>query len=297
MEEEKSPQILSGFALKVLAFAFMTLDHVGLFLRANESTYVLGTAFRCAGRIALPLILLLAAEGARHSRNVWKYFARLFAVFAALSVFMTFFLYLFPRGGLTPDNTPGNAFADLVLLALTLALLKQKKWLKLLALLPLGFAIMVYTIQLIEYSQQVTVYWLPNYLRPSYSLLGLLIGVGFYFARPIASFLSKSVCESYGIPLEAYEETKSYRRTVNLVGMVAFFVITAAFWGISYLGWEYELRPYDNYVMSIQSYSLLALIPLFFYSGKRGYDSKPARIVTYLYYPVHLAIIFLIFSL
>ena len=49
--------------------------------------------------------------------------------------------------------------------------------------------------------------------------------------------------------------------------------------------------------MSFETYSLLAIPLLYLYNGKRGYDSKAFRWITYLYFPVHLVVLFLIFAL
>ncbi|MCR5349098.1 MAG: conjugal transfer protein TraX [Bacilli bacterium] len=302
MPEEKTPQILSGFIIKIIALIFMTLDHVGLFLmnkyyQVDPNIYQMAYVFRCLGRIALPLFLLLTAEGIRHSRNPWGYFFRLLGMNVGISLVLTILIYAVPQAGIRSSDIAGNAFADLSLLALTILLFRQKGWLKALAALPIAFAIFVYAIQITEHVQDVTVVFLPDYLRPSYSLLGLLIGLGFYFSYPIAERLSKTALQNSGISIEAYKESKGYRKAVNLVGITLFFLVLAAFWGISYIGYNYSYRPLDTYAMQIQSYCLLGIIPLYFYSGKRGYDSKAFRYATYLYYPVHLAILFLIFSL
>ncbi len=301
MNEGKSAQILSGFVLKLLAFLFMTLDHVGLFLITTQdpssSAYRVGYVFRCAGRIAMPLFALFVAEGVRHSKKEWNYFFRLLAMHVGISLFLTIYFYAFPNPILGPYDVPGNAFADLSLWALTLILLRRKKWMKLLAILPIAFAGLCYGVSIYEHAQTMTVLWLPEYLRPSYSLLGLLICLGFYFAMPLTDLASKTFVQNLGISIEVYRETKSYRKMANIIGLSIFFAVTAIFWGISYLGYNYDYRPYDNYLMAIQTYSLLAVPLLFCYSGTRGYDSKTFRIATYAYYPVHIAILVLIFWL
>ena len=53
----------------------------------------------------------------------------------------------------------------------------------------------------------------------------------------------------------------------------------------------------DIYTSSIQTWSMFAALFLLFYNGKRGYNKKWFQYSTYLYFPVHLIIIFLIFFL
>lgn len=302
MIQAKTPQILSSFVLKFFGILFMTLDHVGYFLMAkyagvDEGLYQMAYVFRCIGRIAMPLFVLMVAEGIRYSHNPWKYFARLLAMHVVISVGLSIYLYAIPNPRVTPDSIQGNAFADLCLIALTLALLRLRGWRKALSALPILFAIFIFVIQTYEHAKGVTIHWFPSYLRPDYSLLGLLIGLGFYFARPIAMRLARNATQNAGIPMDYYVETKSFQQIVNIIAIAFFFFVMAVFWGVSYIGYNYDFRPYDTYFMQLQSYCLLAIPLIYLYSGKRGFDCKLVRVVTYLYYPVHIAILFLIFSI
>ena len=42
---------------------------------------------------------------------------------------------------------------------------------------------------------------------------------------------------------------------------------------------------------NIEIYALLAIVPIMFYSGKKGYDNKIVQYGFYAYYPIHLIII------
>ena len=46
----------------------------------------------------------------------------------------------------------------------------------------------------------------------------------------------------------------------------------------------------------VEWYALFALIPIFFYNGKKGYN-KAGQIIFYAFYPVHLLLLGLIFVL
>lgn len=298
---QKSLQILPGFWLKLIGMLLMTLDHVGFFMMnvnygVNDTLFRVGYVFRCIGRAAMPLFVFFVAEAVRHSHKPWHYFLRLMILHAAISIIMSIYVYLIPNSP-TPAEMSENAFADLSLIALALILFQQKRWKKALAALPIVFAAFVYVLQVIEKAQDLTIDWFPRFLRPGYSLLGILIGIGFYFSVPLAERFAKKYAETSGIPFEAFQEDKAYQRMKNVLTITMLFAVVVVFWGISYIGYNYDYRPYDNYLMQLQSYCLLAIPFLFLYSGKRGYDSKTFRIVTYLYYPVHLAILFLIFSL
>ncbi len=303
--KERNLQVLSGFVLKVLALLTMTFDHVGFFICDTPEfsgtwVYQMGYVFRCIGRIAFPLFVLLCAEGVHYTKHPWKYLLRLLIMDAAIKLGMTIYFYaISPNSYPGPYNSHGNAFADLVLIALVLILLKRPGWQKILSILPIGFAIMTYAIQTYEYAMATTVYWFPAYLRTDYSLMGVLLGIGFFYAYPLADRFCKPLREAISMSQEDYQQTQPYRKLVNGVNAFVVFVVTVLFWGVSYLSFDGAAvaRPFDYLNMGLQTYALLCMPLLYLYSGKRGYDSKPMRWITYLYYPVHMAILILIFWL
>lgn len=65
---EKTPSFaLSATALKLLALAAMTVDHIGfLFFPGAE-------AFRIVGRLAFPIFAFMIAEGCRYTRSLARY--------------------------------------------------------------------------------------------------------------------------------------------------------------------------------------------------------------------------------
>lgn len=299
---KKSLQILSGFWMKVLAMTLMVVDHVAFFLinkymGVNDQIYQVAYVLRCIGRISMPLFVFMAVEAVRYSHNGWKYFYRLLLMHLGITIALSIFIYAIPGTGVTGNSVQGNAFADLSIIVLTLLLLRLPKTKKLFALLPFGFMVLVYVIQVYEHANSMTVEWFPRFLRPDYSLLGLLMGLAFYYASPITEKVAKIYTNNMGIPYENFEETGALRRMKNVVSLALFFAVLVIFWGVSYIGYNYDFRPYDNYYMPMQSYCLLAIPLIFLYSGKRGYDSKAFRYITYFFYPVHLAILFFIFSL
>ena len=57
-------------------------------------------------------------------------------------------------------------------------------------------------------------------------------------------------------------------------------------------GLSYEIDLFGNtFFFPQQCFALLALIPIWLYSGRQGYHSKTLQIVYYAFYPVHLLIL------
>lgn len=78
---------MNSRVIKILAIATMTIDHIGFWLYPNTEL------FRIIGRIAMPLFCLLAANGVKRTRNVWKYLLRLFVFAVVIQAFINLFMY------------------------------------------------------------------------------------------------------------------------------------------------------------------------------------------------------------
>lgn len=70
----------------MIALVSMVIDHIGATLFPSALW------LRCLGRISLPIFAYMIAEGCRHSRNIGKYFLRIF-VLGVLCQIVFFFVY------------------------------------------------------------------------------------------------------------------------------------------------------------------------------------------------------------
>ncbi|MBN2540850.1 MAG: hypothetical protein JXB08_04925 [Bacilli bacterium] len=71
-------------AIKFIAAFTMVLDHIGFYLLDSET--VLYLVFRSIGRVAFVLFAYMIVEGFRHTRDLKKYFLRLFVFAAAIEL-------------------------------------------------------------------------------------------------------------------------------------------------------------------------------------------------------------------
>ncbi len=69
---------ISANTLKIIAVLSMITDHVGFVFFPHE------LMFRYVGRIAFPIYCFLLTEGFFHTRNIYRYLARM-GIFAVLS--------------------------------------------------------------------------------------------------------------------------------------------------------------------------------------------------------------------
>lgn len=65
---------MSVFWLKIIAYTTMLIDHIGLFFLPDI------LILRIIGRLSFPIFAWLAANGARHTKNKFKYAGRVLAV-------------------------------------------------------------------------------------------------------------------------------------------------------------------------------------------------------------------------
>lgn len=298
---EKS-QILSEFWIKILAILFMTIDHIGAFMVQSDWAvnfpsgsvgYNVGYVFRCVGRLAFPLFALMLAEGMRKSHDRGKYLCKILLVWVLITLVESVLYFGF--SGRYRSLAMDEAFSDLLLEALFVFCLSLKGPKKLLSLLPLGVILLsfsCFTSEKLYGDGSLWSQYFPKFLRAPYSLYGLVIFLGFYYAYPLADWGIHKVLLETNTDLSEYQKSKEYRSLVNLVGLTIFFSATVIFWGIS------KAWPAGDYLqMSIETYCLLDILLIFLYNGKRGYDKKWFRYAEYAYYPMHLALLALIFSL
>ena len=281
MENQKDFKILNGFLLKIMAIIFMTFDHIGYFLAQYEDLYVLESVFRIIGRLSFPLIIFLLVEGVIHTRNFWRYFLRLGIL--ALAFLAGQIFYFVTVGGNATMLSPA---VDLVLTAAIVYFIKRKDYYSFFALIPFAWALTSMIVRNYEISHSTFLNWWPVFVRPSYTLYGPLLGIGFYLANDLSTLFLKSNEGTKNFIGTTYERT-----TKNVISAVILIILTISFTFMDKQGLHLMFS------IPWQIYSLFAFIPILFYSGKRGYNAKWFQYGCYIYFPMHLVLIYLIFSL
>ena len=292
--KRKFPLILSNFWLKVIALLTMTFDHIG-FLIGNYN-YDLSIAFRYVGRLALPLFCFMIVEGAIHTKSFKKYALRLgiMASLISIGILVSDTVPYFKENGFSM-RSEGVIFLDLLLGATAAYCLRQKKWyIKLLAILPLAYGIASFIATALESCGcHGHILWFPYFMRTQYGWYAILMCILFYFAVPLANIFISYLSGLTGIDKENYKGSNIERNSINIISVIMLAVATLAFYGCG------VLMP-NKYVFWMQDVQLFAIVSgafILLYNGLRGYNKKWFQYGSYLYYPLHMAILYLIFSL
>ena len=297
MDNKRSfPLLLSSFWLKIIAIVTMTIDHVGFLMQYYGVGNGVADIFRIIGRFALPLFCFMIFEGVIHTKNFNKYALRLGILASAicLAIIAVETLPIFVNNGITMREQ-GNIFIDLLLGAVAVYLLKHQKWyIKLLAILPLGYGVASYIASFLEYCGcNGEILWMPYFLRTQYGWYGIALIIGFYVAYLLAGLFVKSVSIKTSIPEESYKGSNLERNAINIISLCVLAILTIALFYITdVLPAKYHYFDYQG-----QLYAIIAGAFILLYNGYRGYNKKWFQYGCYLYYAIHLPLLGAIFLL
>ena len=278
---------LSSFSLKIIAMVTMTFDHIGVVYDAlwgRNSAYGFWLTCRYIGRLALPLYCFLLVEAVLHTKNYKKYNIKLGIMAGIISIGLALAQFI--------PNSPIAAIADAGNIMIY-CLNHKEKWVKPLAILPFGYSVLSFVVKAMERASCPTCYmsltttWFPGFMRLQYDWFSLAFMLGFYLSYKIVDVIYKIREEQTGLDKDAMKGTDEWRVMVNLVSV--FFTV---FVSIIYHLFYYINPDIVFWIPSIQIFSIAAGLFIAFYSGTRGYNAKWFNNFAYVYYLVHIAVIF-----
>lgn len=283
----KKFNVLSSFILKIVALVTMTFDHVGYALIMYSINDQLGLIFRIIGRLAMPLFCFMIAEGVIHTKSFGKYILKMGIVGV-----MVLIAQIVMHFGFQIPLVQGNIYLDLILGAVAIKCLMDKRiYIKLLALLPLLYGVASFIFDGIEGWMGNYFWYLPYFVRTQYSFYGIALIICFYLSYKMASFGLGLL----GLDKDLYKGSNMERIFVNSISAGFLIVITCLYY---LLGWILSSNGLDDFVtwmLGIQNYAMISGALILLYSGLRGYNKAWFKYGSYLYYPLHLLIIGLIF--
>ena len=216
---------MSSFVLKIIAIITMFIDHIGYAIFGNFSF------FNYIGRISFPIFAFQISEGYTHTKNLKKYFLRLF-IFAIISQ-IPFMLF----GKIISNDFSLNIFFTLLLGLVCIYIYDKSKYkiLSIIAFILIGI--------------------LAEFAHCDYGFYGVAIIFLFYVFK-------NDIIKS----------------------SIAFMIATA----VKYLVPILKHGFYDVYLYLFIC-TLLPIIFISLYNGKKGKDTK---YLLYLFYPIHLLLIY-----
>ncbi len=266
-------RILSGSGLKTIAMIAMLIDHSAMSFQKLLKQYLFtlfGTRFttyillRGIGRIAFPIFCFLLAEGFRHTRSKPRYALNLL-IFSLLSEIPYNIVH---EGTLAYPRQ--NVFFTLLLGFLGMWVISRIREVPLgaclgLAGLGLASALLQKDISLYGPAVLIALGLVAALLKKETPLRGALVLIGL------------GVC---AILLKCDYDWKGYL-LILLTYLLGEQPMVQCFSGVTLLGWPGGVAC---------AYPLMNL-----YNGKRGYIQGPvAKYAFYLFYPVHLTLIWLV---
>lgn len=216
---------MSSFVLKLIAIITMFIDHVGYVIFDGFSF------FNYIGRIAFPIFAFQISEGYIHTKNLKKYFLRLF-IFALISQipFMLFHKII-------SNNFTLNIFFTLLLGLASIYIYDKSKH--------KFFGIVI----------SIIIGIIAEFIHCDYGFYGIAIILLFYVFK-----------------------------NNNLLSSISFIIAVT----INYL---IPIIKYGFYNIYLYLY-IFTLIPIIFISLYNGKKGKNTKYLLYLFYPIHLLLIY-----
>lgn len=264
---------LTSFHLKLLAIIFITIDHLGFFIFSNiRGLETINLVSRIIGRLSLPLFAFLLVESVFHTKNIFKYLLRLFICGASISTVL-FILNM---------SHSENIFIDLFLGASLIATLNLPKYKKLYSLIPLSVIILL----LVFFDK------IPTALSISYHFYSISLILGFYLFSILGKKYHSYLAKIYKTDETTFEEMISTRKIQNYFSFLFLIVFNLFYWALNYFVSGLNILVG---AANIQVYAIFAGFIILFYNGNKGYSALWWKYGCYLYYPLHVAIIYIVY--
>ena len=266
LTEKRSIRCLDSFTLKILAVIFMTLDHIAMFfINPASMAYKI---IRIIGRLTFPIFGFLIIESFFKTSNRWKFAGRLLIIGVIMDVATVIF---------DPKNYVGNTLITFGLVVVILTLLEMKNWYSLLALPIMS----LFILQCFDFFP----------IKIEYGFFGLLLLMTFYGVYKGVDYYLENMAAKTNQDLDVIKIMYE-RKFKNLFCALALLLVNLVFYLIFRLD---NNSPLLLPMFDISQWSILAAVFIILYNGKRGFNNRYMNDAFYLYYPLHLLVLWLIF--
>lgn len=266
METQKTKFGISSSTLHIIAMGLMFCDHLCMTLLGNQMW------LHYLGRIAYPIFAFMLVEGFRHTSNMKKYLVRML-IFALISE-IPFDLM---TGGVWFFLTQQNVMFTFLFAMLGMLLMEQPKKIKkaaaryivfgVVALLTLLLGFIVGTLTMVDYFGGGIVMVFVFYFFEGDRILSFRVNYPKEWMRVAVLWVNRLL-------------------QIYFVWNVCNEMIGGLCTNITVFGRTFEVV--------VESFGILAFIPIILYNGTKGIKSKPFKYICYAFYPAHIALLVLI---
>ena len=285
--------VISNFILKIIALIFMTIDHVGVFLPSSPLQFT----FRVLGKIALPIFIYTTLEGCKKTKDIKKYMLRLgvMSIFMYIAIVIAQLVLYFNNGYLLVFQ---NIFFTLLNLVFIYYLFfvntnKNKRRMVILPILIFIGSYIFFLLRINGISEFISSIFVDG-LTTMYALEAPIMFVGALLGIYIYEEIVRKRLNNDETLVNEFLCSKKAQLSRNIIMCLSIALVSLIMYSFTY-----ENIPSFTFgnTCIYNTYFIICFPFILLYNGKRGFNNKIVNGAFYLYYPLHIGIIALIFIL
>ena len=285
--------VISNFILKIIALIFMTIDHVGVFLPSSPLQFT----FRVLGKIALPIFIYTTLEGCKKTKDIKKYMLRLgvMSILMYIAIVIAQLVLYFNNGYLLVFQ---NIFFTLLNLVFIYYLFfvnknKNKRWMVILPILIFIGSYIFFLLRINGISEFISSIFVDG-LTTMYALEAPIMFVGALLGIYIYEEIVRKRLNNDETLVNEFLCSKKAQLSRNIIMCLSIALVSLIMYSFTY-----ENIPSFTFgnTCVYNTYFIICFPFILLYNGKRGFNNKIVNGAFYLYYPLHIGIIALIFIL
>lgn len=285
--------VISNFILKIIALIFMTIDHIGVFLPSSPLQFT----FRVLGKIALPIFIYTTLEGCKKTKDIKKYMLRLgvMSILMYIAIVIAQLVLYFNNGYLLVFQ---NIFFTLLNLVFIYYLFfvnknKNKRRMVILPILIFIGSYIFFLLRINGISEFISSIFVDG-LTTMYGLEAPIMFVGALLGIYIYEFLVRKRLNDDETLVNEFLCSKKAQLSRNIIMCLSIALVSLIMYSFTY-----ENIPSFTFgnTCVYNTYFIICFPFILLYNGKRGFNNKIVNGAFYLYYPLHIGIIALIFIL
>ena len=285
--------VISNFILKIIALIFMTIDHVGVFLPSSPLQFT----FRVLGKIALPIFIYTTLEGCKKTKDIKKYMLRLgvMSILMYIAIVIAQLVLYFNNGYLLVFQNIFFTLLNLVFIYYLFFVNKNTNKIRM-VILPILIFIGSYIFFLLRIngiSEFISSIFVDG-LTTMYALEAPIMFVGALLGIYIYEFIVKKRLNNDETLVNEFLCSKKAQLSRNIIMCLSIALVSLIMYSFTY-----ENIPSFTFgnTCIYNTYFIICFPFILLYNGKRGFNNKIVNGAFYLYYPLHIGIIALIFIL